>query len=84
MGMGSVARMVLLEIDAQGSEGLTGLTKLRAEGITAVRKMSNGYEEDQVNDHKRQKGTEDSILLDQGKEQNEKNWYLLKFIKDKK
>lgn len=45
---------MLLEIDAQGSEGLPGLTKLRAKGIRAVRKMSGGYDEDQVNEHKRQ------------------------------
>lgn len=66
--MGSVGRMMLLEIDAQGSEGLPGLTKLRAEAIRTMRKISNGYEEDQVNEHKGQKGQGDSILLDRGKE----------------
>lgn len=41
--------MELLEIDAQGSKGLPGMTKLRAGGITEVRKM-NGCDEDQVNE----------------------------------
>lgn len=44
---------MLLEIDAQGSEGLTGLTKLRAEGKVEVRKMRAGSNEDQVEEEGR-------------------------------
>ncbi len=38
---------VLLEIDAQGSEGLPVLTKLRADGTGVVRKLSGEHDEDQ-------------------------------------
>lgn len=57
---------MLLEIDAQGSEGLPALTKLQAEGTREVRKISGGYNEDQVDEHERQ-GADDSRL--QEKEQ---------------
>lgn len=43
---------MLLEIDAQGSEGLAVLTKLRAEGKGEVRKMRAGSNEDQVEEHR--------------------------------
>lgn len=46
-------RTLLLEIDAQGSEGLLVLTKLQAEGFRDRRKMSGRYDEDQVAEHKR-------------------------------
>ena len=38
---------MLLEIDAHGSEGLLGLTKLGVEGTRNVRKMRSGYDEDE-------------------------------------
>lgn len=44
---------MLLEIDAQGSEGLAMLTKLRAEGKGEVRKMRAGSNEDQVGEEGR-------------------------------
>lgn len=47
-------RMVVLEIDAQGSEGLFVLTKLQAEGIGDMRKMGGGYDEDQVAENRSQ------------------------------
>lgn len=47
-------RAVLLEIDAQGSEGLLGLTKLQAECIRDMRKMGSGDDEDQVAENKSQ------------------------------
>lgn len=47
-------RTVLLEIDAQGSEGLLVLTKLQAEGIRDMRKMGGRYNEDQVAENKSQ------------------------------
>lgn len=59
---------MLLDIDAQGSEGLPGLTKLGAEGIRAVRKMSGGYDEDQVTETG-ETGEGDSILHDQVEEE---------------
>lgn len=52
---------MLLEIDAQGSEGLAVLTKLRAEGTGGVRKMRAGSNEDQVEEHWRE-GAEDWAL----------------------
>lgn len=52
---------MLLEIDAQGSEGLAALTKLRAEGMGEVRKMRAGSNEDQVEERWRE-GAEDSPL----------------------
>lgn len=58
---------MLLEIDAQGSEGLPALTKLRAEGTGEVRKISGGYNEDQVDEQERQ-GADDSRLHAQEKE----------------
>lgn len=74
---------MLLEIDAQGSEGLSGLTKLRAEAIRTMRKVSNGYEEDQVDEHRGQKRARDLILLDGEKEQNEKFGTCLSSLKSK-
>lgn len=58
---------MLLEIDAQGSEGLPALTKLWAEGNREVRKISGGYNEDQVDEQERQ-GADDSRLHAQEKE----------------
>lgn len=43
---------MLLEIDAQGSEGRAVPTKLRAEGKGEVRKMRAGSNEDQVEEHR--------------------------------
>lgn len=43
---------MLLEIDAQGLEGLLVLTKLQAEGIGDMRKMGGRYDEDQVTENK--------------------------------
>lgn len=49
----------LLEIDAQGFEGLLALTKLQEEGIRDMRKkMSSRYDEDQVAEHKSQSSME--------------------------
>lgn len=46
---------MLPEIDVQGSESLSRLTKLKTEGIRAVRKMSGGYDEDPVNEAEERK-----------------------------
>lgn len=43
---------MLLEIDAQGLEGLLVLTKLQAEDIGDMRKMGRRYDEDQVAENK--------------------------------
>lgn len=58
---------MLLEIDAQGSEGLAVLTKLRAEGKGEVRKMRAGSNEDQVEEHR---GEGASVRLGAGRLRN--------------
>lgn len=50
-----------MEIVAQVSGGLLGLTKLRAKGITEVRKMRGEYNGDQVEGHKSEEAG-DSML----------------------
>lgn len=66
---------MLLEIDAQGSEGLAVLTKLRAEGMGEVRKMRAGSNEDQVEEHWRE-GAEDSAFKKRTPSPNKKKgWH---------